>query len=137
MNESIPVRVIWLAGSILAGIVAVNFPLPERLRVREGLRDVPAFLQQVFYVHWIYIVLIVGFFSTLCFGFAQELAGGSSLGRYLSGFMAGFWLLRILLQCFYYDREIRRAHRLLDSLYLTALFMLTGIFGWIALMTKR
>ena len=81
---------------------------------------------------WVYIVLTVAWFSALCFGFAHELAGASALGRFLSVFMAGFWLLRILLQCFYYDRGVRRAHRLLDALYTVSLLILTGIFGWVA-----
>ncbi len=132
MSESMAVRFIWLAGCIHAGIVLVNFPLPGQLRVREGMATVPAFLRQIFYVHWVYIVLTVAWFSALCFGFAHELAGASALGRFLSAFMAGFWLLRILLQCFYYDRGVRRAHRLLDALYTVSLVMLTGIFGWVA-----
>jgi hypothetical protein len=84
-------------------------------------------------VHWIYIVLVVGLFSALCFGFAQDLAGATALGRFLSTFMAAFWLLRIDLQCFYYDREIRRANRALDGLYILSLVILVGIFGFVAI----
>ena len=112
MNGSVTtVRLIWLAGGIQAGIVLVNFLLPRMLRVREGLLEVPAFLKQVFYVHWLYIVIIVGLFSALCFGFASELSGASPLGRFLSAFMAAFWLLRIGLQWFYYDSATRRQHK--------------------------
>ncbi|MGC2194342.1 MAG: hypothetical protein WA628_06680 [Terriglobales bacterium] len=137
MTELNAVRVLWLAGSIHAGIVLANFPLPGRLRVREGMSGVPAFLRQIFYVHWVYIVLVVGFFSALCFGFAHELAGASALGRFLSAFMGGFWLLRIFLQCFYYDREVRRANRTLDSLYVVALLVLVSIFGWLSIHPVR
>jgi hypothetical protein len=133
VNGVIGVRLVWLAGAIHAGIVIANFPLPRRLRVRDNLANVPVFLRQIFYVHWVYIVLVVGFFSALCFGFARELAGASSLGRFVSAFLCGFWLLRIILQSFYYDRAIRRANRALDALYLLGLVMLVGIFGWAAL----
>jgi hypothetical protein len=125
-------RLIWLAGAIHAGIVFANIPLPRRLRVQEYLAGVPTFLRQIVYVHWIYIVLVVGLFSALCFGFARDLAGASPLGRFLSAFMCGFWLLRVLLQWFYYDAEIRRANRRLDALYLVALVGLVAIFGWVA-----
>ena len=54
----------------------------------------------------------------LCFGFADELAGGSPLGRCLSGFLSGFWGIRLLFQLFFYDREVRRRHRLCDVLFL-------------------
>ena len=125
-------RLIWLAGAIHAGIVLANIPLPRRLGVCENLREAPLFLRQIFYVHWIYIVLIVSLFSSLCFGFAHDLAGATALGRFLSAFMAAFWLLRIVLQCFYYDREIRRANRALDALYILSLVALVGIFGFVA-----
>jgi hypothetical protein len=129
MNELTEVRLIWAAGAIQAGIVLVNGVLPGRLRVRENVASVPDFIRQIFYVHWVYIVLTVGFFSALCFGFARDLAGVSALGRFLSGFMGGFWTLRIVLQSLYYDREVRRANRWLDALYLGSLIALSIIFA--------
>jgi hypothetical protein len=126
-------ELIWGAGAMHVGIMAANVPLPGRLRVRENLAGVPRFVRQIFYVHWVYIVIVLGMFAALCFGFAGELAGASSMGRFLSGFMAGFWLLRIVLQIFYYDREIRQENRGLDVLYLGALIALVGIFGMAAL----
>lgn len=132
MNALTQVRLLWVAGAIQAGIVGINGILPGRLRVRENMRPVPAFIRQIFYVHWVYIVLIVGLFSALCFGFAHDLTT-SRLGRFLSAFMGAFWLLRALLQWFYYDAEIRRANRWLDAVYLTALIALSLIFGWTAI----
>jgi hypothetical protein len=122
-------ELIWGAGAVQAGIVAANIPLPGRLRVRERMAGVPKFVRQIFYVHWVYIVIVVGIFAALCFGFAGELAGASQLGRFLSGVMAGFWLLRIGLQVFYYDSEVRRENRGLDMLYLGSLALLVGILG--------
>jgi hypothetical protein len=133
MSEIMMTRLIWVAGGIQAGIVAANFPLPKKLRVREGLLHVPIFLRQVFYVHWLYIVIIVSLFSTLCFRFAYELSGASRLGRFLSAFMAAFWLLRVGLQWFYYDPEIRRQHRILDAIYTSSLLALVVLLGCAAL----
>ena len=113
--------------------MAANSVLPGRLRVREGMAGVPGFLRQIFYVHWIYIVIVVGLFAALCFGFASELAGASALGRFLSAFLAGFWLLRIVLQVFYYDRAVRRANWGLDMIYLGSLIVLVVVFGVAAL----
>jgi hypothetical protein len=132
MNAAWMIRAIWGAGMIHVGIMAANVPLPGRLRVRERLAEVPRFVRQIFYVHWVYIVIVLGMFAALCFGFAPELAGASGLGRFLSGFMAGFWLLRIALQIFYYDREIRRENRGLDLLYVASLIVLALIFGMAA-----
>ena len=129
MSAGWMIRAIWGAGFVHVGIIAANIPLPGRLRVRERLAGVPRFVRQIFYVHWVYIVIVLGMFAALCFGFAPELAGASALGRFLSGFIAGFWLLRIGLQVFYYDREIRRQNRGLDMLYVGALIVLVAIFG--------
>lgn len=133
MTAETAIPLVWIAGAIHAGIVLANAALPGRLRVRANLANLPVFLKQIFYVHWIYIVLVVGFFSVLCFAFARDLAGASPLGRFLSAFICGFWLLRIFLQCLYYDRELRRANRVLDSLYVLSLIALTGIFGFVAI----
>ena len=129
MSGELMKDLIWGAGAVHVGIVAANIPLPRRLRVRERMAGVPRFLRQIFYVHWVYIVIVVGLFAALCFGFAPELAGASGLGRFLSAFMAGFWLLRIVLQLFYYDREVRRENRGLDMLYVGSLIVLVVIFG--------
>jgi hypothetical protein len=50
---------------------------------------------------------------------------GSALGRCLSGFM-WFWLLRIVLQIFYYDREVRCENQWLDWTYLGVLVVISG-----------
>jgi len=133
MNADWMIRVIWGAGLIHLGIMAANIPLPGRLRVREHLAGVPEFVRQIFYVHWVYIILVLGMFAGLCFGFARELAGGSGLGRFLSSFMAGFWALRIVLQVFYYDRRVRRENWGLDGMYLGSLVALVVIFGMAAI----
>jgi len=75
-------QLIWTAGAIHTGIVFANIPLPDRWRVRENLAAVPRFLRQIFYLHWAYIVVVVGLFSILCFGFTRELAGASPRGGF-------------------------------------------------------
>jgi len=129
MNTHWIVRAIWGAGLVHVGIILANIPLPGKLRVGERLAGVPRLVRQIFCVHWIYIVIVLGLFAGLCFGFSRELAGATPLGRFLSGFMAAFWLLRIGLQIFYYDPEVRRENRGLDSLYLGALAVLVVVFG--------
>lgn len=133
MSGALMKELICAAGVVHVGIIAANVPLPGRLRVQERLAGVPRFVRQIFYVHWVYIVIVLGLFAALCFGFAAELAGTTGLGRFLSAFMASFWLLRIVLQVFYYDREMRRENRGLDLLYMGALVVLVVIFGMAAI----
>jgi hypothetical protein len=122
------IQAIRVAGGIHLAMIAANVPLPGKLRVRQHLRNVPRFIRQIFYVHWIYIVLVLGLFSVLCLRFPAELAGSSELGRFLSGFIAFFWLLRMGLQWTYYDRALRRENRFLDAMYAVALMVLSITF---------
>ena len=122
------VLAIRMAGVIQLAIIAANVPLPGKLQVRKHLATLPRFIRQIFYVHWIYIVLVLGLFSALCLAFPAELAGASRLGRFLSVFLGVFWLSRLVLQGVYYDREVRRANRTMDGLYLLALTVLIIVF---------
>jgi len=120
---------LWMAGAMQLVIIAANFALPKKLRCRENLVKVSPMIREVFVVHWLYIVLVLGIFTALCFSFAPELAGGSRLGRFLSLAMAIFWLLRVPIQLFFYDREIRRQNRLADVAFLLTFSYLGIVFG--------
>jgi hypothetical protein len=124
---------LWVAGAIQLVIIAANFALPKKLRCRENLAKVSPMIREVFVVHWLYIVLVLGIFTTLCFWFAPELAGGSRLGRFLSLAIAIFWLLRVPIQLFFYDREIRRQNRLADVAFLLTFSYLGIVFSAAAL----
>jgi len=128
-----PVTLIWAAGGVQLAILAANFVVPGKLRCRENLEKVPPMIRSVFVVHWIYILLMLAIFSALCFWFAPELAGGSRLGHFLSAAIALFWLPRIPIQLFVYDRELRRRHRLGDIAMLFALSFVVVVFGAAAL----
>jgi len=133
MNAHDLVLWLWVAGAIQMAIVLSNVVLPAKLKVRAGMASVPRFLRQVFVVHWMYSVLTVSLFSLLCLFFARDLAGGNRLGRFLCSAMGAFWGLRLPLQLFYYDAELRRQNRVLDLAYVLALVALIAIFGAAAL----
>ncbi len=127
------VKLIWIAGAVQLLLIAANFVLPRKIGCRENLRRVSPVIRQVFVVHWIYIVFVLAIFSSLCFFFAHDLAGASRLGRFLASAMTIFWLLRIPLQFFYYDPEVRRQHRLGDAAYILAITYLAAVFTVAAL----
>jgi hypothetical protein len=124
---------LWVAGAVQLVIIAANFVVPKKLRCRENLTRVSPMIRTVFVVHWIYIVLVLGIFTSLCFWFAPELAGASRLGRYLSAVIAVFWLLRVPIQLFFYDPEIRRQNRFGDVLFLLLFSYLGIVFAVAAL----
>src|SRR4051812_30834126 len=78
-----------------------------KFRYLDHLRNVPTVLRQVFLVQNAYIMLVQVGFALLCFFFAGELTSGRPLGRSITGFLAVFWGSRVLVQLFYYDRQLR------------------------------
>lgn len=124
---------IWAAGWVQVGLIAGNCLLPAKLRSRENLKQVSPIIAQVFIVHWAYIVVILAAFASLCFWFPRELAGPDRLGQFLAAFMAGFWLLRVPVQLFFYDPKVRREHRLADVSFLISTAYLGLVFAAAAL----
>lgn len=124
---------IWIAGVIQLSIAAANIWVPGILHYGENLAKVSSIVRQVFIVHAIYMVMVLLAFSALCFFFAPELAGGTPFGRFLSAFLAVFWLLRVALQLFFYDPEIRAKYRLGDVAYTLAVTYLGLVFAVAAL----
>ena len=128
---------LWAAGAVQLVIIAANFVLPKKLRCRENLARVSPMIREVFIVHWVYIVLVLGIFTSLSFWFAPELAGATRLGRYLSAVIAVFWLLRVPIQIFLYDPELRKQNRVGDVIFLLAFSYLGVVFGVAALGVLR
>ena len=124
---------IQVAGAVQLAIGLANLPLARRLQYRKSLAGVSAMVRQVFYVNAAYIVLVVLGFAALSLLFPTELAGGRPLGRFLSAFLAIFWLLRVPIQLFYYPAEIRRQNRLADIIFTVAFGFLAVVFGLAAI----
>jgi hypothetical protein len=124
---------IQVAGAVQLAIGLANLPLASRLQYRKNLAGASEIVRQVFYVHAAYIVLVVFGFAALSLLFPTELASGRPLGRFLSTFLAIFWLLRVPIQLFYYPNEIRRQNRLADVVFIVAFTFLALIFGLAAL----
>ena len=124
---------IQIAGAVQLAIGLANLPLASRLQYRKNLAGASEIVRQVFYVHAAYIVLVVLGFAALSLLFPTELVSGRPLGRFLSTFLAIFWLLRVPIQLFYYPDEIRRQNRLADVIFIVAFAFLALIFFLAAL----
>ena len=120
---------IQIAGAVQFAIGLANLPLASRLQYRKNLAGASEIVRQVFYVHAAYIVLVVLGFAALSLLFPSELVSGRPLGRFLSTFLAIFWLLRVPIQLFYYPVEIRRQNRLADVIFTVAFAFLALVFG--------
>ena len=120
---------IQVAGAVQLAIALANVPLAWRLQYRKNLAGASAMVREVFYVHAIYIVLVVLGFSLLSLLFAGDLVSGNPMDRFLTAFLAIFWLLRVPIQLFYYPPDIRRQNRLADVIFIVAFAFLAVVFG--------
>jgi hypothetical protein len=126
-------KCLWISAMIQMAIFLANFYLPFKLQYRKNISPMAPFFRQVFIIHAAYITGVVLLFSVITFAFAPELASGRGLGRFLSATLFLFWLCRIPLQLFYYDKSIRRANRLGDVAMTLALIFLAATYGTAAL----
>jgi len=120
---------VWVAGVLQLLVASANIVAARMFRYRESLRSLPAHVAEVFVVQNIFIMFTVVGMAGLCFAFAEELAGGSLLGRCLSGFLSVFWLGRLIFQLFFYDRKMRRQYRVIDVLFLLTFTYLVVVFA--------
>jgi hypothetical protein len=125
---------IWIAGGLHLLVASANLFAFGKFHYLDHLRAVPTVVRQVFLVQNAYIMLVQVGFALLCFFFAHELISGRALGRALAGFLAVFWGSRVLLQLLYYDRQLRRANRFFDVLFLVADGYLAAVFSVTALL---
>ena len=124
---------LWAAGAVHLGLAAMNFFLPSRIQLGENLAKVSPMVRQMAIVHHAYIVAVLVGFALLCFYYPADLASGRGLGRALAAGISIFWLGRIPIQLFVYDRELRRKHRGIDILLLAMVSFMGGVLGLAAI----
>lgn len=120
---------LWLAGFVQVAIASANLFLPAKLKYRENLSRVSPIIKQIFVVHSVYIVGVVLLFAAVTFGFAEELASGHGLGRFVAVAIAVFWLLRAPVQLLYYDATLRRENRWGDLAFTSAALFLAATYS--------
>jgi hypothetical protein len=113
---------IQLAGALQLITAAANFFLPAKLHYHENLAKVSPIIRQIFTVHAIYIVLVLVGFGLICLLFPHDLCGASALGKFLCGFLAIFWGLRVVLQFSYYDNGVKKEHPV-GALFFGSIFL--------------
>ncbi|AYL96754.1 hypothetical protein [Mucilaginibacter celer] len=96
--------IIRLAGFAQIALVLGSFAIPGILNWRGELVKVQILIRQMFWTYAAYILVInlcFGLVSALCY---NTLVNGSLLAMLLCGFIAVYWISRVLIQFFYFDR---------------------------------
>ncbi len=130
-----------LAGWSQVALILGSLGIPHVLGWRDKLGALTTLLRQMFWVYSAYIWL-----TNLCFGLLSALGAallldGSPLAACVTGFILGYWLLRMVVQWLYFDiseipmtRFNTAARWLLEGIF-TALTVVYGMcfahnMGW-------
>ena len=97
-------QVLFVAGIAQIVLVIGSLAIPRVLKWRYELVKVSPLIKQMFWTYAAYILVI-----NLCFGLLstfdfQELTNSSMLAMLITGFIAMYWISRVLVQIFYFDR---------------------------------
>ena len=117
---------IMISGVLHLGTLLGSAQVPRELKFSEELPKVSPLLR-----HWIlvaggYIVLNILAYGVLSLVFAKDLASGQPLPRGVCAFIAVFWGIRLLIQCFVFDAKPYLRNRFLRVGY----HGLTIVFAW-------
>src|SRR4051794_7797276 len=96
------------AGILLLLIAASAIFTPRLLAYRENMGRVDPIVREIFHIHNLYVTLFVFAFAIACLAYTREMCG-TPIGRFFCAFLSAAWLLRLLIQIFYHNKDIKRA----------------------------
>lgn len=104
MSVEILKILILLSGIAHIVLSVVSSVIPKALKWKEGLKDLQPLLRQMFWTYAAYILVI-----NFCFGLVsilgtEELVNHSFLAKSINLFIAVYWLARVFIQFFYFDK---------------------------------
>jgi len=125
-------QLVFIAGLAQVVLVLGSLAIPKILNWRPELAKVQPLIKQMFWTYAAYILVI-----NLCFGLlsifdCQDLIKGSKLAMLITGFIAVYWISRVLIQFFYFDRANFPAgkwNRLAEVLLVSLFVFLSVVYG--------
>jgi alginate O-acetyltransferase complex protein AlgI len=121
-------------------VLIASFQAPARLGWKADIAKLTRFNQKVFWVYGFYILLSIVSFAVLTWRLHDEFLAGDEAARWLAGYVAIFWTVRVLVDLFWYDHRdwppgnaLLAGHALATSLFCT----LAGVYWFVALMPAR
>ena len=112
--------ILWalrVAGVLQLVVALANRRVVTILDYAGNLQGTTLIFRHVFWGMFTWVLLTVIAFGLADLAFARALAGAAPIGRALSATLAALWGLRLGLQLFRYDPEVRRQHRAADAAF--------------------
>lgn len=77
--------------------------MPRVVNLRTHLAPLPEFIRRLFWVYYAFIGLCLVSFGLGTVVFAETLASGTDFARAVCGFLAAFWMIRLIAATFVFD----------------------------------
>ena len=107
-------------------VLIASFQVPARLGWKQDIPKLTRFNQKIFWVYGFYILLCIVCFAALTWRLHDAFLAGELSARWLAGFIAVFWTVRVLLDISWYDcrdwppgNALVTGHALVTSLFCT------------------
>jgi hypothetical protein len=115
-------------------VLIASFQAPARLGWKEDIPKLARFNQKIFWVYGFYILLCIVSFAAMTWRLHDEFLAGEQAARWLAGFIAIFWTVRVLVDVVWYDhRDWPRGNALVAGhALLTSLFCSLATVYWFA-----
>jgi hypothetical protein len=126
-----------LAGLAQLAIASSSVFIPRLLGWREETARLRPLTRQVFWTYAGYILSMNAAFGALSLFAPRTLLDGSALGRAVCTFIALYWITRLLLQFFVFDRSVatRPLFRFAEAAYVSAFAYLAVVYSAAAVLS--
>ena len=121
---------LYIAAAAQLAVAVLNLFLVRIMKWEESVARMPQLVREVFHVHAWFITITLVIFGVVTIRFAGELAAGTNdLGRWLAAGIGIFWLIRWLMQFFYYDSSHWRGKRAETTVHIVLIFLYGSFAG--------
>jgi hypothetical protein len=126
---------IRVAGAGQLTVLVASALVPFRLNWKRDLASLPKLHRQMYWTYGEYVVLGIVTLGVVSLACAHELAAGTRLARFVCGYGAVFWGVRLCLQAvFDVQSHLKTWWLKLGYHTLTLLFLFfTAVYGYMAL----
>lgn len=125
-------RIVFLAGCAQVTLALGSLAIPRALKWRLELAKTGPLTRQMFWTYAGYIFAINLSFGLISVFDRRELLNSSHLSILLCGFIAIYWISRVAIQFFYFDRSAFPAgnwNRLAEVVLVTLFILLSLIYS--------
>jgi hypothetical protein len=122
-----------ICGALLIGLAALHPYFAWRFRWHEELAGVSLLTRQVFWVHSLFIVVILLQFGVVSLLFATTLLERTFLARVVLGGFVIFWTIRLFAQHFIYSPALwrrNRLHTVMHAMFTALWSYLVVVYSW-------